>query len=689
MKFSTVIKIVLGLVVALVVTAVAILFTMDFSAYKGEIQTAVKDATGRDLVIEGEFAPKIGLTPAVAVDKVRFANASWGSRKEMATIESFRAEIELLPIFFGEVKIKQIVLSGADILLETKKDGTGNWEMKGADKKDGEKDSGGGTIPTIDKVLVENAQLVYRDGVKNTTTKLRVDSLQASAPDSSGPLLLNFKGSFNDQPITLKGAIDSLAKMAAGDALNLDLGAEAGGAKVTLKGGIAKPKENKGINIAFSAEGQTLASLSALSGSPVPDMGPYKVGGTVSEKGDGWQIKGLSLRMGESDLSGNVTINPSAKPMSVAATLTSELLRLQDFQDKNAKPAANEEKKPAAKNDGRVFPDDPLPLDGLKAANANVSFRGKKLEGPALILTDLSADVTLKNGNLVLRPFKATYAGGKISTDLSLVSSSAIPQLAMKLSIADLDLAEIIKQAGNPGLLEGKLNIGADVNGKGKSVRAIMAGLNGKFETRMGQGRVHNDLLDFLSADVLKAITSWSKGDDGMRIGCITIDHGIKNGQLKSNATVIDTNRLAIVGSGGVNLAKEEIDFGIIPYAETASVMALLVPLKVGGTLASPSVLPDPVAMVAGTVKRLGSTVGGAATLVGGLLGANGGSGQKQAATKSSDPCVVKVMNERQSATPSKSSAPAKTGGGETKPSSPIPDPGKAIEKGLKGLFGR
>lgn len=683
MKFMTVVKIVVGLVIALIITGTAILFTMDFSAYKGEITKAVKDATGRELVIEGEFSPKIGLTPAIAVEKVRFANAPWGSRKQLATIESFRAEIELLPIFFGNIRIKQIVLSGADILLETRADGVGNWVVEGAKEAPEKPEKRGGlTIPEIDKVLIEKAVLVYKDGVKKTTTTVKIDNLGASAP-AHGPLNVDLTGSYNGETITLKGAIDSLSKMAAGKALGVDLTAKAGGAAIGVKGTIAQPQKNKGIKLDISAEGESLATLSALAGSPVPDIGPYKISATVADKGAAWDVKGLRLQVGESDLSGNLSVNPTVHPISVTAALTSTLLRLSDFQDKNAKPAEDSKKPSAKANDGRVFPNDPLPLDGLKAANAQLSFNGQKIEGPALLLTDVLVNLKLRNGNLVLRPVSASYGTAKLSTDFSLATSTGTPQMAAKLAINGLDLAEVIKQAGSPGLLTGRLNVNADVSGRGGSVRAIMAGLNGTIIARMNEGKIQNELLDFLSADVLKAISPWSKGDDGIKIACIVGDYQSTNGKLKSRATVVDTNRLAVVGDGGVDLGTEKIDFGLVPHAQNASLMQLLVPLKVGGTLASPSVLPDAARMAEGAVKMVGGALGGAAGLVGGLLGGGQKASSPRQAT-SSDPCVARVMGRISKPEP----APATSTPAKPAPSS-VPDPAKTIEKGLKGLFGR
>ena len=86
------IKIFGGLVVVLVgvvVSGAAILSSMDFDEYKGLIAEQAKSATGRDLQIAGDLNLEISLNPAIAVDGVTFANADWGSKPAMLTVERF------------------------------------------------------------------------------------------------------------------------------------------------------------------------------------------------------------------------------------------------------------------------------------------------------------------------------------------------------------------------------------------------------------------------------------------------------------------------------------------------------------------------------------------------------------------------------------------------------------------------
>jgi uncharacterized protein involved in outer membrane biogenesis len=405
------------------------------------------------------------------------------------------------------------------------------------------------------------------------------------------------------------------------------------------------------------------------------------VAATVADSGASWQLKGLALKVGRSDLGGSVAIDPSSRPPGVTADLTSSLFRAADFVDRNP-PEANPDRvgqAPAASGgDPRVFPDDPLPLAGLAAADVRLSLRAMRIELEKLALDNFSANVTLRNGDLVIQPATAELAGGRLSADVSLRETGRTPRLALTLNMAQLDLGRIIAEAGHRGLLDGRLDAKATLSGAGKSVRAIMAGLNGTVETTMKGGRLDDALLDALSTDVLKVLSPGSAGDRGVRINCLVGRYDVTKGRMVSRATVFDTDRLLVAGEGGVDLGTERIDFLLVPKAKETSLAKLVVPLRVGGSLAAPTVYPDPASVAKGALGVAASiaTGGVLGLVVGGVL-----SGVTDGGTD--DACAAALAAGKRG---------AGADGGSQPPGSPADDVKRAIEgvgEGLKGLFGR
>src|SRR3954452_23013589 len=69
----------------------------DLNGQKPRIQAAVKQATGRDLVINGPIGVKFSLVPTLTAEGVALANMAGGSRPQMATVRRVELELALLP----------------------------------------------------------------------------------------------------------------------------------------------------------------------------------------------------------------------------------------------------------------------------------------------------------------------------------------------------------------------------------------------------------------------------------------------------------------------------------------------------------------------------------------------------------------------------------------------------------------
>src|SRR5215510_8801450 len=311
-----------GLVVVVVGGAAIAIYSIDFNAYRSLIADQVKQATGRDLKIAGDLKVGLSLTPTVAVDDVTFANASWGSRPAMATVKRFEAEMELLPLISGDIRVKRVVLKGADILLETDAKGQGNWMFgqAGATAQQTTPSGGSGKLPVVNKILFEDVTITYKNGVTKKTQTVALQKFSAESADAASPIALEIVASLNGNPVSATGTVGALSGIIANQPLPIDLKAQGGGATLAVKGTIAKPAAGKGV-----------ADLAALTGSPLPALGPYSLSGNLSDVEGGYKIAGLQLKMGGSDIAGDAAIAISGARPKIVATLSSSLLNAKDF----------------------------------------------------------------------------------------------------------------------------------------------------------------------------------------------------------------------------------------------------------------------------------------------------------------------------------------------------------------------
>lgn len=692
-------KILIGLVaivVAIVVAGVIVLVSMDFNQYRGLIAEKAKEATGRELTIAGNLELNISLQPTISVAGVTFANAVWGSRPAMVKLERLEAEVELLPLITGDIQVNRVILVGLDALLETDAKGRSNWEFQAAaEPKAAAPSEGAATIPVVKKVRAERVRVTYRDGKTGEKIVAVVDSLDLGADSLSSPLKLRLTGSYNGAAYQAAGEVGALSALAAGEPFPVDLTAEALGATLAVKGSIDQPQAGKGIDLGLKLAVSRLAHtmkraaalVPALKGAgPVPAVA-MTLSGNLKDRAGGYSLDGLGLKLGTSDLSGRLSVALGGARPKLDADLSSTLLDV-DALLGPAKKGAPAKPAPARKaGDGRVFPNDPLPLDGLKAADAHIRFGGRKIRAGGVEITDVSVTLALNGGRLRVKPFAATVSGGKIGGEVTLDGRAKAATLDARIKVAGLDHGVLLKKMRITDIVTGKMDLDAELAGKGGSVRQLMAGLGGRLRLVTENGKIDSSVLNVISADVLAAANPFaeSKGDKNLR--CAVIHFDIKRGQAAAKTLLVETGGISLIGKGGIDLAREKLDLAFNPRSRKANLVMAVIPFTVGGTLGSPRVLPDAAAVAKGIASTAASiATGGLSTLLGAAAGATGVADD---GTDETDYCRLALAGKPlvpvKKKVPPKKAAPAP----EKKKDPSLGDAVKGLGSGLKSLFGK
>jgi uncharacterized protein involved in outer membrane biogenesis len=328
-------KIIGGIAILVVIALAVFINTFDINKYKPEIIAMVKEKTGRDFEIKGDLRLGYSLIPTVKVGGVSFGNAKWGSKPEMVTIGDFEARISLLPLLSGNVSVNRLVLSDTDILLETRKDGRGNWQLEApATGKQKARE-----IPTtsktgktlgfsINEVHIKKSKLTYRDGATGKTTVASIDTLEASSKGfTQSAMTLAMKAAYNTIPIEATGEMGSLASFTSNKNYPLNLKVTVNDVVLQVDGKIDKPMQAAGLDVDVKLDAPTLDTFAKISGKKLPETGPLHVAGHVSEQGGTYAIKSLQGQAGKikMNIDGEITPGPSIK-MDMAFDLAAESL---------------------------------------------------------------------------------------------------------------------------------------------------------------------------------------------------------------------------------------------------------------------------------------------------------------------------------------------------------------------------
>jgi len=561
----------------------AILRSVDFNSYKDLVEQQVKAATGRDLVLAGDVKVGLSLIPHLEIDQVSFRNADWGSEPQMLKLEKLEADIALIPLLSSQIQIKQVRLIGADILLETDKNGQGNWVM-------GAPSSGGSAapLPQISQVAIENAKIRWKNGVTGKSRTLEVAKLSMSPSDAIGNLAVAFDGTVDTVPISLKGITGTLANFTQGP-LPINATGQIAGGDLAVKGEIADPAAVKGIALEVTLAGKAASDLGALFGADLPPLGAYqlrtKVGGSADAK---LLFDGLAGKVGNTDFTGRIELDPATTPVTIDAALASSHLDLADF---GVKP---DDKKSAAPSDGKVFSAVPWDLTGLQAVNGQFRFTFQRAILGETTLDNLVGEGTLQAGTLKVTTLTAGLGQGTLGLAANVNGAANPATIEARLRANNVDGAPLLDAMGMGGAITaGRINLEAAVQGPGTSLRALMAGWNGGLHLEMGNGAINNDFARLMFADLFQLVTFGGTAD-GARVNCMVTDFAAVDGIAGAKTLVVDTPGVTVLGTGDINLRDETLHLHFDSNSKQVNLANLAVPINVGGTLAQPSVSPDP-----------------------------------------------------------------------------------------------
>jgi len=687
------------LLIALVVAGIAIIKSIDFNEYKDVIAEQAKAATGRDLKIVGDLDLSLSLTPRVSVNGVTFANASWGSKPDMLSVKHFTAEMSLIPLLSGEIKINQIILEGVDVLAEKNTSGKANWEF-GAPAAEQTAPTGEDSVvlPVVNSVSLQDVNVTYKDAQAGQEYALRLASVDLQSGGLNAPLDLMIKGAINNQDFTVGGQLGSIEAISGGDVFPIKLDIAALKMNMGIDGKLGAPDGKPIADIKLAIDGNSLTeTLNAaatlepsLEGMELPIKGAFKIRSMMKLEGPTKiTLRDLDAAIGPLAVQGRIAADLGGKRPMIDVALKTDTLNLDELLPKGGAATASP---PEQNSDGRVFPADPLPLEGLMAADAKVKFDAGKIIIDGMNISDVMVNLALKNGRLTIDPLGAVIAGGKVNGSVLLDASRKIAGMKAKIGAHQIDYGQLLTERGLSDIATGKVDLTIDVSGSGSSVRQLMAGLNGKTRIVTKDGKLESGALNIVSTDLLNVFDS----KDDKTIRCGVVQFNINNGNAKAHAIVFETGGLSVVGTGSANLVDETLKLRVDPRSKKANLMTVaMVPVNVIGTFAKPDWQVD-MAGAAGNVAAGAARTAGAVATLGLSLLVEKAAKSVVPSTDETDYCTPALAGKKVVPGEMKASEAPKPQSSNSSPppaakeesSGALETIGKSLGSGLKGLLG-
>lgn len=602
-------KIFFTLLVVLIIAAIALPFLIPVDTYKQEIAAQVKSATGRDLVIGGAMSARVFPAIGITVENASLSNPEGFAEKTMLQMEKLAIEVELMPLFSKQIRVKRFVLDKPVINLEVNGAGKPNWQFTSpqapaaseaaqetTDKKANTMLAG----LVLGDIKITNGQIAYHDAQAKKSYALSDVNLQTAFSGLSSPFEAKGDAVWNGEKVALETALEKPNALVSAQSSPFMLSVSSAPVAFKVRGTASL----LGIDGDAELKIPSLPKLVNWTGGAFDWKGTpplaFSLQGALNCNPTTCSLGKATLALDDNKATGDMRFGFSGKP-SVNGKLAFDTLDLNPYFPKSA-----------AHNGWFVSPayalepwsSEKIDLSGLNAANADVDITTGSLLYNKMKLGKTSLALTLQNGAMKVSMPKAEFYGGSVSASSTLNAGGAFTK---QVTIANAQIDPFLRDAADSDRFSGVMNMSGNFSGRLTSIRGMVESLSGNGSVNLTDGAVKGVDIASMIRNVQSAFrevdTTQQKTDFSELGGTFSVTNGI----ISNNDLAMKAPLLRLAGKGTVNLPAQTISYRLTPeIVQTAQGQGgkdkkgIQVPILVTGALDHPQFAPD----VAGIAQK-------------------------------------------------------------------------------------
>ncbi len=210
-----------GLMVVVVAALVFIPRFIDVKRYKPWIEAEVSEATGRTFTLGDDLRLSLFPWAGVSFSDLHLGSLPGFEEKDFVVVESFDVRVKLLPLLFKDIQVKRFILNGARVVLETRKDGRVNWEIRRQNPSPvflsvrGRRRAGSVLFSKglpWGEFAVTDGSVVWLDHGKKTRKEISDVSLRLQDVSMDRPVLIDVSARLDNRPFSIQGRVGPVGK---------------------------------------------------------------------------------------------------------------------------------------------------------------------------------------------------------------------------------------------------------------------------------------------------------------------------------------------------------------------------------------------------------------------------------------------------------------------------------------------
>ena len=539
-------------------------------------------AMGRAVTI-GALRLSPGRWTGIELRDATVANIPGGTRPAMVTLAGLDADIDLWPLLGGKLVLRDVRVTGGDILLE-KVDGQRNWRTgpKPPPKPGGGRDG----FPTLLGATLSGVVTYRTSSGKPLVTRLDGVQLQTDGP--AAPIRLSGPASYQGAPVQLDfrlGSFDQLHDVSL--PFPTDLSLTSGDTAVHFTGTMTEPLDVNGADGRLSLEAPTPGVLERVSGASLSPAPPLRLAGAFRHRDPVWAMQQADGALGDVAVEdGTLRFKEGSAdtktPDDVAIDLQTGPMDVDKLVASFSK--GGRDKTTGSSGEASLAPD-PAPDTLL---DVTVRARAASYGPVRLDATKVSAEIA--PGQITGKLAASGGPGEALEADARLraTADGTGGVLEATATGTGLQIGQLGELAGAKRLpVAGKLDLHAAARAEAATASALLGAARGTVVASMHGGQVSAQWIELASIDVMGLLTSkWTMTP----LRCLLATVELRDGVAAIEPLRVRSADGTIVARGLVDLRRDTLNVVVASDAPTTGALALDIPVQISGKLHDPSI---------------------------------------------------------------------------------------------------
>jgi AsmA protein len=633
-----------GVIAVIALGLLSVWLLVNPNQFKPQIAAAVKEATGRDLQLQGDI--KLSLLPWIALQlgPATLSNPSGFGAEPFVAFQHAAVRVRFWPLLHERLAINHLQVEGLDVTLQRNAQGQGNWQgLESTDER----------TPALTQAHRSALPIATLAGIEITHARLRyqnftVDNLNLETSplvDGVVPVSIHFdvnrgvptehasvevKVAFsNPAPqryrlaaVTVVGQASLMGNNRpvrwnfATPNLDLDLAAQtlaapmvtASVAGAQLSGSLQGTQVSDDLHLAGSVILAPLVlrefiprwGLTSPHTRDPRGFSQFAGSAVFVYGGHALRFDHVEIALDDTHVRGSAAIEDlTTRALSFA--LAADSIDVDRYLAPVGQPPdPTTETTTASEPATASAPAPPLIASGTFTIGA--------LHVSRLDLTDVHVTLASKDGVTHVFPLVGVVDGGRYSGDITLDRRGSVPTLSVDEHLSGVDMARLLAGNSKNVRLSGKGSFSIKATGHGASVDAITKTLNGRADAYIADGAVEGVDLGYelsRAEAIFERDSAVLENTHRTRFDAFKTSAEINSGIAQTTDLMISSPVLKVTGQGAANLVTKTLDFHLL--ADTLKSLRgvpVQIPLNVTGSFSDPTVKPDIDALAKGQLKQ-------------------------------------------------------------------------------------